>query len=75
MASLVSEPLLPDAWLKISSPVLLTATKTKPGILLGSEVASSMAMRDVSGTMGVMRRLLRYSVPCRIEAAFDSLTV
>jgi len=45
MGSWVSAPRLPDAWEKISCPVLLTATKTKPGILFESEVAESIAGR------------------------------
>lgn len=43
MGSLVSAPRLPDAWANTSSPFLLTATKTKPGILSVEDVASSIA--------------------------------
>jgi hypothetical protein len=42
--SLLSAPLRPDAWLKISSPCLLTATKTKPGMFfVGDAVVASIA--------------------------------
>lgn len=44
MGSLVSTPRLPEAWEMISSPFLLMAQKTKPGIwFLGLDVAASIA--------------------------------
>ncbi len=64
MGSWVSAPRLPDAWEKISCPVLLTATKTKPGILFESEVAESIAERMLVLNQGSQRITERITYFC-----------
>ena len=64
MGSLVSTPLFPLAWENSVCPNLSTTTATQPGILLGSEVTSSMdlaiaATAEGSSCPAIVFQLLR----------------